>query len=229
MDRAGLEEILKQELSGKKDSAGRGEWTLDHCRRTARLAVALRVAAGENPVLDDLLFAAGLFHDVAHDSVSHALHGAAGALRARELLGPVLEPEFLARVAAIIEAHDDRRPDDGRGAAAHLVQDADLLDHFGAARVWAEFGYAAKQGLRFEESLERIRIWQGDSDRYLALLHCEASRRELAFRLKEEARFLESAFPQALGKLISRPSPAGENRCSPPCFHQVQEGTVPSV
>ncbi len=58
MDRAGLEEILKQELSGKKDSAGRGEWTLDHCRRTARLAVALRVAAGKNrrstTCLDDL-------------------------------------------------------------------------------------------------------------------------------------------------------------------------------
>lgn len=200
LEKEKLEMILERELSGQPDSAERGEWTLDHCRRTARLAVSLRGAAGEDPALDDLIFAAGLFHDVAHDSTDHPSHGPAGARRMKKLLAGVLPADMLEKAAAIVAFHDDRIPDDGRGAALHLVQDADLLDHFGAMRIWAEFGFAAKHGIRLGESLRRIESWQKNLGRYEKLLHYEASRAELRERFRQEADFLRYACPQESGE-----------------------------
>ncbi len=201
MNRAQLEEILQKELAGQADIAGRGEWTLDHCLRTARLSVTLRKLTGQPQQLDDLVFAAGLFHDVAHDSVARELHEQAGAKRTCELLTGILPAGFLSEVAAIIAVHDDRRPDDGRGAAVSLVQDADMLDHFGTLRIWMEFGYAAKHGIRFSESVCRVRAIQQKRSWYGSLLHYDVSRRELFRRLDYEVQFTERAEAESRGKL----------------------------
>ena len=201
MDRAQLEKILQKELAGKEDIAGRGEWTLDHCLRTARLAVTLRKLVDEPQQLDDLIFAAGLFHDVAHDSVAHELHEQAGARRTCELLTGVLPSDFLSEVAAVIAVHDDRRPDDGRSAAVHLVQDADMLDHFGTPRIWAAFSYAARHGISFTESLKHLDDFQRKRLWYGTLLHYDVSRRELFRRLDYEAQFTERAGTESRGEI----------------------------
>ena len=44
IDRTALIQILRQELAGQPDRAGRGKWTAEHCVRVAKLAVALRQA-----------------------------------------------------------------------------------------------------------------------------------------------------------------------------------------
>lgn len=201
VDRTQLEQILKEELSGQEDSCGRGQWTLDHCLRTARLAVALRREIGLPPELDNLIYTAGLFHDVAHDSTDHALHGQAGAERTANLPSGLLPPEFLTKVTDIITFHDDRRLEDGRGDALHLVQDADLLDHLGTLRIWAEFGYAAKHGMHMDEALEKLRHCCRRREFYTSLLHSEPARRELDCRLDFEAAFLKQAETESRGEL----------------------------
>ncbi len=201
MDKAQLEEILRNELAGQEDTAGRGEWTFDHCVRTARLAVTLRKLAVEPQKLDNLLFVAGLFHDVSHDSVSHDLHGQVGAQRTRELLKNIFPSEFLARVADVIAVHDDRCPNDDYDAVTHLVQDADMLDHFGTPRIWAAFGYAARHGISFAESLDHLERFQTKRLQYAELLHYDISRRELFRRMDEEALFLSRAGADSRGEI----------------------------
>lgn len=200
MERAQLEAILQKELSGQKDSCGRGEWTLDHCLRTAHIAVRLRQLTGKSAKLDDLIYTAGLFHDIAHDSTAHDQHEAAGAQRTEELLKEILPAAFLKRVTAIIAVHDDRRPNDGRDDATCLVQDADLLDHFGTARIWAEFGFAAKHGMRLEQSLCRLMLSQRKRGLYCQILHFDVSRREIIRRLDYETMFAELACAESCGE-----------------------------
>lgn len=218
MDKAQLEEILRNELSGQEDTAGRGEWTFDHCVRTAHLAVTLRKLVVEPQKLDNLIFVAGLFHDVSHDSVSHELHGQVGSQRTMELLKDFASAKFLAQVTNIIAVHDDRRPGDNYDVATHLVQDADMLDHFGMTRIWATFGYAARHGITFAESLDHLEQFQSKRLRYAALLHYDVSRRELFRRMDEEALFLIRAGADSRGE-IGIPAEKGtdgdaENQCS---------------
>ena len=201
LNRQELDTVLSAELAGQQDSAGRGEWTLDHCRRTARLVLTLRQAVGETAALDELLYTAALFHDVSHDTAAHENHCAEGARRFRELLAGKVPPQLLEQAAAIIAVHDDRCPQDGRSAAAHLVQDADMLDHFGATRVWADFGFAARHGRDYDASLARLELVQAKRERYLTLLHFEVSRRELCKRLDFEAAFTAFARAQSCGEL----------------------------
>lgn len=193
MNQKELTAILQKELEGKQDIAGRGVWTVDHCIRVSHLVLKLRKAVGASAKLDSLLFVAGLFHDVSHDSVNHQNHGAAGAVRMKQLLAGKVNPKLLNQAAAIVAVHDDRRPDDGRDIATHLVQDADMLDHFGTLRIWADFGFATHHDLHMTETLKFLRQEQKMRVRYKSLLHFAVSQQELESRLDFEAMFLKRA------------------------------------
>ena len=52
LDKERLQVILRNELEGQQDSAGRGVWTVDHCIRSAELALQLRQAPGLPETLD---------------------------------------------------------------------------------------------------------------------------------------------------------------------------------
>lgn len=201
LDKERLQEILQKELDGQEDSVGRGVWTVDHCQRVANLAVLLRMATGAPAEMDDLVYLAGLFHDVSHDCVTHDMHSKIGAERFQQLLSGTVDADLLENAGEIISVHDDRQQNDGRSMATHLVQDADLLDHFGTLTIWANFGYSALHGGRMQQSLE---FYQKDREKrsyYMKLLHFDAAREELSRRLEFEVQFFERAVRECAGQL----------------------------
>lgn len=206
IDRTALIQILRRELAGQPDRAGRGKWTADHCLRVAKLAVALRQAVGADPALDDLVFTAGLFHDVKHDSASTpAAHGQEGAVRTQALLAELLPEDLLVRVCAIVAVHDDKRPsaDSPYDTPTHLVQDADLIDHNGAMEVYQSFCYGALHGRELGEDLnfmerKTLPLWA----RYMQRLHFDATRLEWQRRTDFLKAFLRRIRREEAGQLF---------------------------
>lgn len=202
IDRQRLTEILQDELAGQQDSAGRGLWTADHCVRVSKLVLELRQAEHLESSMDDLLFTAALFHDVSHDAAPHETHGAVGADRMRDLLFGEVEPNLLEQAAEIVAEHDDRHPDDGRSTAFHLVQDADMLDHFGTLRIWANYTYAALHKRNLKDSLVLLQQAQARKGLYLSLLHFQTAQEAFCQRIEEEQKFLMDAENECCGRLL---------------------------
>ena len=82
------------------------------------------------------LLVAGLFHDVGKEFDPHNDHGAEIAAR---LLKDECTPDELATIIDIVRAHPLRQKPNGHSTAARIVQDADLIDHFGAQGIWLAF------------------------------------------------------------------------------------------
>ena len=187
IDRTALIQILRQELAGQPDRAGRGKWTAEHCVRVAKLAVALRQAVGADPALDNLVFTAGLFHDVKHDSASTpAAHGQEGAARTQELLAGLLPEKFLTHVCAIVAVHDDKRPpaDSPYDTPTHLC-------------------YGALHGRELVANLEYMErktlpLWA----RHVRRLHFDAARLEWQRRTDFLKSFLRRIRQEEAGRLF---------------------------
>ncbi len=144
MNRDRLLDIAREAMAGRKTHRGRERgFVFHHGRRTARLALSLHEALGRPEGLDpDGLFAAGLFHDVGKGAPAHH---EAGARAARALLAGEVDAEALERIAFLIENHSHRgRPE--LPLDVHVLQDADLLDHFGAPMIWLLVSFAASHG-----------------------------------------------------------------------------------
>lgn len=116
-----------------------------HGKRVANSVLLLRERVFPNDAShDDVLRCAGLFHDLGKGINPHAR---TGAILARELLQGAMTAEELDEVCQLISIHDDRHPEsDVHSPWAKLLQDADLLDHFGIQGVWLSFTYNAYMG-----------------------------------------------------------------------------------
>lgn len=125
---------------------------------------------------DDVLRCAGMFHDVCKGIEPHPKHG---AILLREILKDELTGEEMERVCELVVEHD-RRPDtDEHTVWQKLLQDADLLDHYGAQGVWMSFAYQCFVGQ--QDSLPLIEFydgeWPGHVARCLSMLNFEESKK----------------------------------------------------
>ncbi|WP_322184021.1 HD domain-containing protein [Neglectibacter caecimuris] len=115
-----------------------------HGKRVANGVLLLRKKLfPEDASHDDVLFCAGLFHDVGKGIEPHPR---TGSTLVRELLCGEMTPEEMEAVCGLIAVHDDRRADSPHSPWVKLLQDADLLDHFGIQGVWLSFTYYAYMG-----------------------------------------------------------------------------------
>ncbi len=188
-----------------------------HGLRVAALAEALaraeEVRRLYRPDAADLaiLRAGAVLHDVAREDVGRedpADHALRGAELARGGLAGVFPPAALDRVCAIIARHNRRRrrpvavgqPDP---VEVQLVQDADLVDHFGAMEVWL----AAYRSAEHREGLEDFLAYFGGGNarrwRSYALEHAnfEPTRRALRERIAFADRFARRLRAEADGLL----------------------------
>lgn len=112
-----------------------------HGRRVAHGVIELRKRLFDDDSMDNILRCAGMFHDIGKGIEPHSC---TGAVLVRELLKDEMSESELEQVCRLIEAHCDRKPQtDAHSWDEKLLQDADLLDHFGSQGIWMSVSYYA--------------------------------------------------------------------------------------
>ncbi len=123
-----------------------------HGERTGKIAVKLReLLIPENPEKDDILIAAGLFHDIAKGIEPH---GEYGSLLAREILKDHCSKIELDEIAELIYYHQKRKMSPDFSDYIKIFQDADTLDHFGTIEFWVNFHYYSYTEQPISESVK---------------------------------------------------------------------------
>ena len=105
-----------------------------HGERTARMCgELLELVVGEDAEFGDEVFAAAVFHDVGKGFDEHHLVGAEIAVR---LLSGLMDPTEIESIKNIVSHHCLRDPARAESIEVALVQDADMIDHFGTQEIW---------------------------------------------------------------------------------------------
>lgn len=156
MDVEKLTAIAEKNMKGRRSHPERElGFTFYHGQRVANGVIALRKRVTDDDTHDDLLRCAAMFHDVGKGFTAH---GAAGAEMARYLLKDELSQDELNEVCRLIFAHERRSPGtDEWDVWAKLLQDADLLDHFGTVELWLNFHYCSYEDGSMRDSVDFYR------------------------------------------------------------------------
>ena len=148
-----------------------------HGMRTGKSAVLLRERIfPEQKEWDDVLRCAGMFHDIGKGIEPH---NHSGAVLIRDLLKEELSAEEVEEVCSLIEAHCDRQPGSEKHTErAKLLQDADLLDHYGTQGIWLSCNWYAYVG---QEEMNQVPVfyfseWVEQAKRHRELLNYEVSK-----------------------------------------------------
>lgn len=151
MDRSQVDQIARDTLSMERSHREREVgWAYRHGQRTARLGLWLRRRLfPQREQWDDTLYAAACLHDCAKKAKVD--HGAAGAARAVKLLQGVAQPQELSAIHDAILRHNKRGT--AQNDVERLLQDADIIDHFGSIEVWLNVSYSVLSGSGPEMSL----------------------------------------------------------------------------
>lgn len=123
-----------------------------HGQRVANLAISLRkLIIPDDNSNDDIIRVASYFHDVAKGIEPHFEYG---AILVKEILKEYCTEEELEKIAAIVRYHTLRSKDNDYADYIKIVQDADILDHYGTVEVWLNFHYYAYHDLPMEKAVE---------------------------------------------------------------------------
>ncbi len=111
-----------------------------HGLRVTRISFLLAESLQIEVDWPEVLFAGALFHDIGK---GFPRHPEIGSGLVKVLLKDLIQGEVLERAARIVLMHNDRGqenlPDEIR-----IVQDADIIDHYGAQGIWLKFQYSAQ-------------------------------------------------------------------------------------
>ncbi len=189
MNREAIYRLARQLMEGSCAQPGRERgYILHHGVRVAREAIdlnrCLKLKADE-----DLLWAAGLFHDVGKGCEPHWI-------RSRELvlehLAPLIEhEETLKSIASLVRYHAKRSDPALLTTELKLIQDADILDHRGCMQIWLAVGGAVNDGKQPEWIASEWNRPQRAERRaeFRQMLHFDESKRRFDERLAREAYF----------------------------------------
>ncbi|MFN2298261.1 MAG: HD domain-containing protein [Anaerolineales bacterium] len=188
MDISRIEQIAREHLADRRVIRDREPgWAFYHGCRTAKIAMRLcdelDVRTGR-----DTIYAGALFHDAGKGSENHHVAGEAAA---RELLRDVCAPDELDAVCDIVGKHCLRNRASEFTEAVRIVQDADLLDHFGPIESWLAFYWSGVRGAAFGDHLQ-FKTGEGsiaERRRKRAMLNYDASKRMFDDRLAWEEEF----------------------------------------
>ncbi|MDX9979448.1 MAG: HD domain-containing protein [Lentisphaeria bacterium] len=189
MDIERIEAVANAEMSARRDHGAREPgWILHHGRRTGNIARHLLDALGLD-VDPEIVYVAGLFHDVGKGQDKH---NEVGALRTRELLSGLVEADALEVICDAINSHNQRKGSDSLSECARLVQDADSIDHAGLIDVWMAFYWSGAHG---ESIHEHMAFFEGDDcarfrDYMRSHMNYDVSRQMLEERIQSADKFL---------------------------------------
>ena len=201
LSRDQLLSIAKESMSERKAQPTREfGYLLHHGQRVAALSLTLCQRLNPTAPIDlEVLFAAALFHDVGKCIGSHA---ETGAKLATGLLQDTCSPDELAQIAFLINQHNKRNQPD-LPLAAHILQDADVLDHFGTQNIWLCFFHSAHSERSPQDTLDYYH--SEENKRYLescrALLNLDIARDAYDQRLIFEQAFIKRFGDELVGRL----------------------------
>lgn len=194
--------------------AGRREpgYRFYHGHRVARLALRLWEEEGRTQAeareplgvpREEAIWVGALLHDVGKEGAGPDRggdHAERGLLFVRHHLGAWYPEPALQLIGQIVYRHN-KRGDPSDPPEVVVVQDADLLDHFGLMGLWLDAYWMAAEGrtlydlLRYRRS-EEARSWREYAQQHVRLA---AARRELALRLAREEEALRALLREGEG------------------------------
>ena len=178
MDFERLDELARKYMLDRKTHRAREIGAAYfHGARVGRSAARLRAMVTEDGSWDERLKCAGLFHDIGKGFPHHAR---IGALLLKEILKEEMPREDLEAVCRLVECHQDRGPGAGeRTVWEKILQDADLLDHYGAQGLWMSCTYYAYEGQKgMHEAAQFYESeYPGQIKKHRKLLNFPASRK----------------------------------------------------
>ena len=202
MNRKKCIQIARSVMGHKRANSDREKgYTFYHGLRVAKLALSLRgQIPAEIEVDERLLFVAALFHDVAKGNEPHGPHG---AVAVRRLLADQLTGEQLDAAGRIVREHNRRKKSRSCWVASRIVQDADMLDHFGSHGMWLCLHYSASHGrsdsqtLKYYNSRENLAC----QAKCRKALNFEISRLSFDRRIAVERQFMDRLAEEADGEI----------------------------
>lgn len=191
-------EILLPIVSHERREPG---WAYRHGLRTANLALWLRDKLfPADTFMDDILYAAGLFHDCAKDD--EADHAQAGAERAVEYLRGIANDKALPAIKNAIYMHNKRG--EQSTSLEKILQDADIVDHFGTIEVWLNVSYSVLGGEGPERSLAFYDTqWDGMVKELRELLNFDLSKAIYDDRIRYNNEFISRLRIESDGGVVS--------------------------
>ena len=149
-----------------------------HGLRTGKGAVALRkMLFPADSSMDDILLCAGMFHDMCKGLEPHSDNA---AFLCRKVLAEELTADELDKVCSLIHAHDKRHPGTEINTVwERLLQDADVLDHYGSQGLWMSISYYAYHDQREMAVLGEFYFSEWDPQ-------CRADRAKLNFDVSKQ-------------------------------------------
>lgn len=122
-----------------------------HGQRVGKIALKLReLIFQDEESYDDVILVGSWFHDVGKGIEPHWEYG---SLICQTLLKELSTPAQLDQIVEIVRGHTLRKEKE-YPHYVKLVQDADILDHFGTQEIWLNFWHNAYQRKNLKHSLE---------------------------------------------------------------------------
>lgn len=144
---------------------------------------------------------AAWLHDISNGEVSHKEHGKVGAGKVAEMIKGLCTDIELKQICHFIEVHDERDISVDT-IELKLLQDADLLDHFGTQLIWCLFQAALKDDLSMSEAAGLI-LKNVERDMWhLDELHFDVSKKIFIEKMDFVRRFGERMLIEADGKFV---------------------------
>ena len=198
-----IKELAFQHMADRKAHKEREKgFIFYHGERTGKLAVTLRKALiPENTQKDQILLAAGYFHDVAKGIEPH---GEYGAVLVKEILKDQCTPSELEEISELIFYHQKRKKDPNYSDYIKIFQDADIIDHFGTIEIWMNFNYYSFMEQPIEESVKFYsEHFDGHARKMRELLNYKISERILDDKVQFVKDFAERMKVEAKGELFN--------------------------
>lgn len=191
MDFEALDQLAARLMAKRKPHVQRERGSVYyHGQRVAKGVIQLRKMVTSDNSHDPCLRAAALFHDVGKGMDPHA---AIGAAMMHEQLKGYMAPDEIDEVTRLIAAHDDRRPDSRKhDLPTRLLQDADLLDHYGTQEIFMCFSYSAVHERGVHTALDFYRNdFKKIVNRNRKLLNFDESRRIFDEKYRFQREFIK--------------------------------------